>query len=86
MAFSTISIISGDPKFVKAVPDSVLEAILTSRRMLTCIPAKNMARLLGNDLELSRLSLPGLVSSMRKLPKSKYSLELVRNFLLEQVT
>lgn len=81
---STISIISGDPKFVKAVPDSVLEAILTSRRMLTCIPAKNMARLLGNDLELSRLSLPGLVSSMRKLPKSKYSLELVRNFLLEQ--
>ena len=54
--------------------------------MLTCIPAKNMARLLGNDLELSRLSLPGLVSSMRKLPKSKYSLELVRNFLLEQVT
>ena len=81
----TISLMSKNPGIIDMLPVSVLENVITSRRILSCIPASNLEKLMGMRLGLSRLSLLAMMRSARELPSDKYSLGLIYNFLKEQV-
>ena len=80
-----ISLMSKDPAVFLSLPVDTLESVITSRRFLSCIPARNLEKLMGMRLGLSRLSVNAMLKSARQLPTEKYSMGLLINFLKEQV-
>ena len=83
---TTISIMSSDVEFVRTIPAWILEIIVTSKRMLSCIPVSNLETLLSHSVGLSRVSLLGLLTSFSQLPRDKLSLKLIRLIVTEQVS
>ena len=81
----TISAMSEDVGFIKSIPGNILETIVTSKRMLSCVPVRNMEMLLSHKVGLSRVSLLGLLTSFSKIPSDKLSLKLIRLLLMNQV-
>ena len=63
----------------------ILEIIVTSKRMLSCVPVKNLEMLLSHEIGLSRVSIFSLLTSFSRLPSEKLSLKLIRLILMEQV-
>jgi len=80
----TISTLSSNVELVKKIPGDVLETIMTSKRMLSCIPIRNLEKLLSQRVGLSRVSLFGLLTSFSQLPRNKLSIKLIRLILMEQ--
>ena len=81
----TISVMSENVEFIKKFPTHILEVIVTSKRMLSCVPARNLETLLSQQVGLSRVSLYTLLTSFSKLPRDKLSLKMMRLIIMEQV-
>jgi len=81
---STISTLSANVELVKKIPGHILETIMTSKRMLSCIPIRNLEKLLSQRLGLSRVSIFGLLTSFSQLPRNKLSIKLIKLILMEQ--
>lgn len=78
---TTIAAIAAKPSLVESLPTSILESIVTSRRVLACIPTQTLEKLISRpELQLHRLPLRVLLRSARRLPMDKYSIRLVKNF------
>ena len=82
---ATISALSESLDFIKVIPAEILEIIVTSKRMLSCVPVKNLEMLLSHEIGLSRVSIFSLLTSFSRLPSEKLSLKLIRLILMEQV-
>ena len=82
----TISVMSENVEFIKKFPTHILEVIVTSKRMLSCVPARNLETLLSQQVGLSRVSLYSLLTSFSKLPRDKLSLKMMRLIIMEQVS
>jgi len=80
----TISLLSNKPKLVEIVPAAAMEKIISSRRILSCVPTTNLESLMEHRLRLSRLSMVSMLRSARQLPTEKYSMSLIMNFLKQQ--
>jgi len=80
----TISLMSNNPKLVEIVPAAAMEKIISSRRILSCVPTTNLEKLMDHRLRLSRLSMVSMLRSARQLPREKYSMSLIMNFLKQQ--
>ena len=81
----TISVMSENVELIKKFPTNILEVIVTSKRMLSCVPARNLETLLSQQVGLSRVSLFSLLTSFSKLPRDKLSLKMMRLIIMEQV-
>ena len=81
----TVSLMSKNTEIIDILPVAVLENVITSRRILSCIPASNLEKIMEYRLRLSRLSMLAMLRSARQLPRDKYSMGLLVNFLREQV-
>lgn len=81
----TISLLSADPSLLEILPVAIVEKVISSRRILSCIPASNLEMLMEQRLRLSRLSMVSMLRSARQLPREKYSMGLFINFLRQQV-
>jgi hypothetical protein len=57
----TISLMSNNPTLVEIMPVAVMENILSSRRILSCIPITNLEKLMEHRLRLSRLSMVSML-------------------------
>merc|ERR1712059_80317 len=66
------------------LPASILEAVVTSNHILSCVPWEELEELMSERMGLSRLPLMALVSGARRLPMEKYSFTLVSNFMSNQ--
>lgn len=82
----TISVMSEDVDFIKMIPTHILEVIVTSKRILSCVPARNLETLLSQQVGLSRVSLFSLMNAFTKMPRDKLSLKMMRLIIMEQVT
>jgi len=80
----TISVMSEDVDFIKMVPTHILEVIVTSKRILSCVPARNLETLLSQQVGLSRVSLFSLMNAFTKMPRDKLSLKMMRLIIMEQ--
>merc|ERR1719450_670279 len=83
----TISMISKDKEatdLVDIIPSSIMEKVITSRRILSCIPTAHLKNLMDQRLGLSRLSMSSLIKGARQLPSEKYSMGLLFKFLKQQ--
>jgi len=80
----TVSLMSDRLGLIDQLPVDVLEKVITSRRILSCIPVSKLEKMMELRLGLSRLSLLSMVRSARQLPRDKYSLGLIYNFLKKQ--
>ena len=72
--------------FIRKFPTHILEVIVTSKRMLSCVPARNLETLLSQQVGLSRVSLFSHLTSFSKLPRDKLSLKMMRLIIMEQVS
>ena len=81
----TISVMSEDADFIKNVPTHILEVIVTSKRILSCVPARNLEMLLSQQVGLSKVSLFSLMNAFTKMPRDKLSLKMMRLIIMEQV-
>ena len=81
----TISVMSENVDFIKNVPTHILEVIVTSKRILSCVPARNLEMLLSQQVGLSKVSLFSLMNAFTKMPRDKLSLKMMRLIIMEQV-
>ena len=83
---ATISLMSKKAaSIVDIIPPSVMEKVITSRRILSCIPASDLENMMDQRLKLSRLSMVSLLRGARQLPTEKYSMGMIYNFMKQQV-
>jgi len=80
----TISLMSKEASLADIIPAAVMEKVITSRRILSCIPTTDLENLMEHRLRLSRLSMMSLLRSAKQLPTEKYSMGLVSKFLTHQ--
>jgi len=80
----TVSIMSKNIKLIGSLPKHTLETVLTSKRILSCIPAGQLARLVAHSKELAGVSLSVLMRSATVLPREKYTLNLIQAILMKQ--
>lgn len=69
---------------VDIMPAHIMEKVITSRRILSCIPAADLENLMDQRLRLSRLSMVSLIRGARQLPTEKYSMGMIYNFMKKQ--
>ena len=81
----TISVMSENAEFIREIPTHILEVLVTSKRMLSCVPSKNLETLLSQQVGLSRVSLLSLITSFSKMPRNKLSLKVMRLMIMKQV-
>ena len=82
----TISLISDNVQLIENLPTEILETVVTSKRILSCIPASSLERLVAQSKGLSKMSLYTLMKSATILPREKYTLKLIQAIILKQVT
>ena len=82
----TISLISENVKLIENLPREILETVVTSKRILSCIPASSLERLVAQSKGLSKMSLYTLMKSATILPREKYTLKLIQAIIVKQVT
>ena len=81
----TISVMSDNADFIREIPTHILEVLVTSKRILSCVPSKNLETLLSQQVGLSRVSLLSLITSFSKMPRNKLSLKVMRLMIMKQV-
>ena len=81
----TVSLMSGNMKLIESLPREILETVVTSKRILSCIPSRNLERLVEQSQGLSKVSLYTLMKSATVLPREKYTLKLIKAIILKQV-
>ena len=81
----TVSLMSENMKLIESLPREILETVVTSKRILSCIPSRNLERLVEQSQGLSKVSLYTLMKSATVLPREKYTLKLIKAIIVKQV-